>query len=339
MLLLIVTACGDIEVRYFTKINLDGTIFKRVTAVGDSSAIYNKPFSFDTSLGWDITYKKEITKSVEDTLYYAIAEQTFESIDALNRVMHSNKDTALTENVHVNLNSKFRWFFTFHEYEEIFIQRFPYKHLKVEDFLSAEEQAYFFNDDTTVIIGMSENEVEEFDKQGETKWVDFLMSSINIEYIRLVEQYASSHNYDIPDEHFSKKMAEVFQVAIEDGPELPMICQISDSLLSSSWISKAYEEGYFENFERQLNDEIVIISGRKYVVEVDVPGLIYYSNADFIDEGVVKWQFKAGSFSYKDFTAEVSYRTTNWWAIIITLLIITSSIIYTLYFSRKKKFH
>lgn len=338
LLFLLISGCGGLEMHFFTRVNLDGSIYKRVTAVGDSSAVYRKPFSFDVNDGWELSYKKEVIKSGEDTLFYVIAEQTFESVNDLNRVMYSEEDTMdLKENIRVSLNKKFRWFFTFNEYQEMYIQRFPYRHLKLDDFLTNAEQAYFFNNDSTVLGGMTKYEINAFEKQGEEKWQTFLMSSINMEYIRLINEYAVIHDYEIPDEQFSEIMAEVFTSAFDDGPDLPGICQIADSLLNKPWVYKAYEEGYFMNFERQLEHEVVLLDGRKYVVEVDAPGIIYQTNADFLDENIVKWQFKGSMFAYKDFITQVSYRTTNWWAIIITLVFTVIFVIYAFRFSQKRK--
>ncbi len=320
--MLVLAACDDIELRYFTRINADGSVFKRITAVGDSSKVYDHPFSFNVEDGWQLKYDKKIENGGKDTVFYAIASQTFLSVNAASKAMFTKIDTAQDENIDIRYNHKFRWFYSFHEYEEVFLQRFPYHHLKIEDYLSAEERGYFFNEDTSFVQHLSKVDRKKFEDEAELKWFDFIISSIHIEYMRLLNAYAKENNKTATSASVEQEILEVFKSSIDDGPELKGICQITDSLHGSNWVSLAYSKGYFAEFEFEIDEQMILLSSKDYNVEIEVPGLIYDSNAQEINGQTVKWQFEGDVFQYSDYPLTVYYRTTNLWAFIITIFVI-----------------
>ena len=92
------------------------------------------------------------------------------------------------------------------------------------------------------------------------------------------------------------------------------------NLINISWPTIAYDEGYFDEFEQQINDELLLLDEKEYDVTIDLPGVLYSTNADAVADNIAKWQFRRGRFLYKDFTIWVKYRTTNYWTIILTAL-------------------
>ena len=102
LLIGLISACaGKLEFRYYTKINADGSIYKRVVAVGDSSKIYAHPFSFDTNAGWVVSYGTETDAEEGDTLYVAIAERTFSCIDEAGKAMNISGDSICQDNIRI----------------------------------------------------------------------------------------------------------------------------------------------------------------------------------------------------------------------------------------------
>ncbi|MCU4155084.1 hypothetical protein J1N10_03800 [Carboxylicivirga sp. A043] len=328
ILLFILSACGDLTYRYYTRINADGTVFKRITAEGDSSSVYGQPFSFDINEGWNLKYDKKIDKENGDTLFLAIAEKTFESIEAVNFALHLKNDSASKDNVHAELTSRFAWFFTFHEYTETYLQRFPFHHYSIDDYLSNEEYAYFFLDDTSCVETMSKEETKVFDQKGELKFWKYMSASLGAEYIRLLDEYASVNGQDRLDRADSLFIMQVFESSIDDGPELEEICLLMDQRLGVEWVSEAFCNEYFARFEKQIEDEVLFMNETDYFADVEVPGWIYSTNATSINNRIAKWHFKRGSFAYKDFVLSLRYRTINYWAFIVVgvlVIILVSS--------------
>jgi len=320
LVLFVLNSCGDLELRYYTRINPDGSVLKRVTAIGDSSKVYGSPFSFDVSDGWEVQYKKQIEES--DTLFMAIAEKKYPSVKASKMAFYSKVDSGQHEIIEVHYNSKFRWFFTFHEYNETFVQRFPYRYYKIEDFINSDEQAYFFQDDTTVINHLDGKEKEIWIENGERKLWRFIASSISAEYVNLIDSFADQNGYQSVNYETKEKLTDIFYSSFEDGPDFKNIGVLTDSLLNVSWISHLFDEGYFNEFEEEVNNRMLLLTSRDYKVEIEVPGLIYNTNADNNDKQLLSWAFEGDLFQYSDLKLFVHYRTTNWWALIVSAIVI-----------------
>ena len=318
-LLLLLGSCDEPELRYFTRINADGSIYKRVTAVGDSAKVHRNPFSFDVSDGWDVSYSKEIIES--DTVFFAIAEKTFPSVGASVNVFYSQVDSGQRENIKIDYHKKFRWFYTFHEYSETFLQRFPYRHYNIKDFLNEKERMYFLAGDTSVIDHLTKHQKNKWENNGEEKIWDFIFQSVSAEYIRMIDSFAIENGYEQLNELQKEKICEIINGARENGPDFSEIPALTDSLLSSDWVAPLYLQGYFNQFEEELEDRMFLLNSRKYKVDIQVPGLIYNTNGQVSDGQSLKWQFISGEFQYDDKVLFVNYRTTNWWAFIVTFVI------------------
>jgi hypothetical protein len=329
LILLLLGACGgSLEYRYYTKINDDGSVDKKIVAVGDSTSIYGKPFSFDTSKGWKMSYGIEVDKEDGDTLHLAIAEKTFLSAENQNQDLYINKDSTHFDNILVDYNKSFRWFFTFHDYGETFHQRFPYRHLDVNEFLNDQELAYFFENDTTVINSMTKEEINALDTEGEERYYKFIITSCAVEYIRLLNQYAVGKGIELLDRQDSVKVMQLFDSYGDDGIDVANLGSELQVYLDLSWPAVAYEQGYLKDFESQIDNDLILLDEHNYKVVVDVPGLLYSTNAEIVDENITRWQFNRGRFLYKDFRLFVKYRTTNYWAIILTVLFVGTFVVY-----------
>ncbi|WP_430814409.1 hypothetical protein [Carboxylicivirga sp. RSCT41] len=333
-LLFILSACGDVTYRYYTRINDDGTVFKRVIAEGDSSQVYKNPFSFDINEGWNLSYDKMIDKENGDTIFMAIAEKTFESVGAVNQSLYLSNDSTHKDNIKSELKSSFAWFYNFHEYTETYLQRFPFHHLSIDDYLNEEEYAYLFAGDTSCVETMTDLEKEAFDEQGELKFWKFMTASLGIEYFNLLNNYASANGKGALGGGDSLFVMQIFESSIEDGPELEELCQLMDKRLGSSWVSEAYCDDYFAEFERQIDDEVLLLNETEYFAEAETPGLIYDTNAVSIEGSKAKWHFKRGNFAYRDYSLILKYRTTNYWAFVVVGVLV---IILVLSFILKRK--
>ncbi|WP_289054725.1 hypothetical protein [Carboxylicivirga marina] len=333
-LLILLSACDDLTYRYYTRINADGTVFKRIIAEGDSSDVYDRPFSFDVNKGWKLNYDKRIVEESGDTLFMAIAERTFESIDEVNESLFLKNDSTHKDNIKVVLKRQFAWFFTFHEYRQIYLQRFPFKHVSIDDYLTDSEYAYCILGDTTCIESMTKEEEKALDEKGESKFYDFLSASMGVEFISTLNDYLIDNSLPSLSVTDSSFVMGLFDVSLFDGPILKDICDLIDKRLGKNWISEAYNDGYFTHFEQRTEEESLLISNFEYNAEVEVPGLLYETNATSIEGNTAKWQFTRGAFFYKDLELLLKYRTINYWAFIVVGILIFI-IVSSFYLKRK----
>ena len=334
------TACGGLKIKYFTRINPDGTIFKRVTAIGDSSDIYADPFTFDLNDGWSVSYDTEIDTIKGDTLYVAIAEKTFESAVEAQKVFYRENDTTLQrENVNLTLQQRFRWFFTFNTYQETFEQRFPFKRVSIDDYLTDEQFAYIFRNDTSVVAGYTKKKLEDFEEELAVNLGKYHFTSCSYEYIELLETLAKENNYSFTEkakQDVKRYILSKMDYEFEFLPVEKLALKV-DSIIGEEWVSDAYRKHYFDRFSAIISDGFVLMfvgNEDEFIVEVDVPGIVYETNASGAEGNNVVWRFPGDIFQVKDYNLIVKYRTTNIWAFVLTGLIILVLIVWL--FRRKK---
>lgn len=329
----VVTGCGDLEIKYFTRINPDGSIFKRIVACGDSSRVYNNPFPFQLTKDWTVSYESKVDTVKGDTLFIASAERTFSSWQKAKGIIYRQEDTLDCENIDIEYGKIFRWFFTYHTYKEIFLQRFPFRHLSIDDYLSPDQYSYLIKDDTTVVADLSAEDRKVFDMEGEERFIEFLGNSLSQEFQRLLDDYATENKLPRISEMQINQLKDYILTSTDGALEIGLLCGKTDQIIGASWPSQAYELGYFEEFNHSLDKVLVIGNGRRVEAEIEVPGLVFDTNAHQIDGNVVKWKFRDNEFQYKDYALEVRYRTINLWAILISLIIML--ILLGLIFKRK----
>lgn len=334
LMIFLCAGCGEIELRYFTRINPDGSIYKRVVAVGDSSKIYNHPFTFDVNDGWALKYDRQIDSIKGDTLHLAIAERTFPSWQAVQKALYRDMDTLKRENIQTDCNTEFRWFYSYHTYREVFRQRFPFSRISIDDYLNPDEYNYLIRDDSTIVENMTATEKKQFNEEGEGKFWNYLAKSIYSEYEVLLDTYTEKNALPSLTQEMRVAIEDYIRASLIDDSQQDSLHIKVDNITGLSWASEAYRDGYFKDFERQMDNNIILIADNNYKVEVETPGLIYETNASELTGNAVKWMFKANAFQYKDLLLEVKYRTTNTWAFILSGMIVVI-LLWSILYKRK----
>jgi hypothetical protein len=330
LLMFMLAGCGGKEVRYYTRINPDGSIFKRVVIAGDSATVYKNPFAFDVTDGWSVSYDIEIGEDDKDTVHLVMAEKIFQNADIAHASFYRELDTLEHENIRIEHVSKYRWFYTFHSYKEVFEQKFPFKHVTLTDFLTEDERAYFLEEDTTVLEGLSKEEIKQFEDQGDEKWMDFLFTSLSMEFQLLLQQYADKQGFAISEAQ-KESIHNYIMSEQDDLPDFRHLCTIADSIVGAGWVKAAYDENYFSRFEEQCEDDLITLNADDFIAEIEVPGVLYQSNGHTLEGNKVQWRFEGDQFQYQDLVLEVNYRTTNTWAFILTgcfILIFFTGLLY-----------
>src|SRR3972149_7787524 len=151
--LLLLNSCGSPEFTILTKVNLDGSCERTLKVKNLESKDLTKenlPVSIDST--WQITYHVdtiiEMKNNNEEDIYY---DTTFFFKKTFNNILELNKEYSDTGNLYsilnrsVNLRKKFRWFYSFFEYQGMYGKLFEGQ--PVTNFLSDEELAALKDED------------------------------------------------------------------------------------------------------------------------------------------------------------------------------------------------
>lgn len=322
VLLTLITSCRKgVDFEYYTRINPDGSIYKKISALGDSASIYENPFSFNVN-DWKANYSKKVSDNKRDTTFIVTVEKTFPSVDQLNSNIHITMDSTFKDNIVVDHQKSFRWFYTFHHYSETYLQRFPYRHVSINDYLAEQERLYLLYEDTACVQGLSKAERDDLEELAEGKFWKFIYRSCGCEYVSVLNKYAQQFNHQLISEDDSISILQVFDSHIGDDLDLNKLGEDISSEFNIHLGIMANNQGYLDEFERQMDDDVLLLDDCAYTSMIEFTGLLYDTNANSVDDQLASWQFRRSMFVYHDFDLYIKYRTTNYWAFVITILFI-----------------
>jgi len=181
---------------------------------------------------------------------------------------------------------------------------------------------------------MSKDEMKQFDEMGEKHFWNFLNKTIFIEFEKYLDAFVAEYNLPVMTDEMKQQLEEFMDFSLLEESELYSICLKVDELTRSSWSTSAYHSGYFEKFEKSMDADFLLFGkNRDIKVEIEVPGVLYATNAQQVEDKCVKWRFQDNVFQYKNYALEVQFRTINLWAILVSLIIML--ILLWLIFKRK----
>jgi hypothetical protein len=306
------SACKEYKVK--TKVNEDGSIEKTVEVVSRNVIHDYYNLSIPLNESWTITQEKD---SVDD-VYRLVAKRKFDDVVELIDEYGSPGGTV----IEVNHAIRGRWFYTYHEYEEIIEAANPFTTLKVEDYLTTIEYEQLKS-------GVISEELEE-----------------------RLDTYLSHAMIDDFTESLKKKMnVSIMNEVLWDNLKAELIKCIDSDDEVDCFVSKINE--YYDGIEEHKLIELVgaivgkienraekfmLIDG-EYIFSFQLPGLILETNSEAIEGPTVSWKFSSDNFAYTDYRMFAESRVINLWNFIITgfsLLVLSALLIYASIAKRNK---
>lgn len=316
VLSMILNFSGCREYKTSTKINSDGSCVRTVM-VKDNTV---EPDSIVFPVPVDKSWKIERTKAKDDstqTVYTATKD--FGNVNDINNEYKNKEKIGL----HVNLDKKFRWFYTYYDYEEVYQSYFPFKKIPIRNFLTPQEYELYLKDDTTKAFK------KRLDKYAEENYFEYFFQ----ELLNLVRNNKTA---DLtPDLIISKK--EKIKENINEHGDKTDLMQYLEKVLGTKSVWKL-KNGIDEIVKTIMDrmDQYSTANG-SYKNEVAMPGIILNTNAKTVEGNKVIWEFDENRFCYEDFTMTVQSRAVNVWTFIVSGVVVFAVVILLILPKLKKK--
>ena len=339
VLMLLTGSCLDYTVE--TKVNTDGSIFRQYWVRGDSTAVFGGSLRIPAGDPWHINHvydnKEKDDTASEKSQYVYQASRTFKDVKELNDWMNSDT-SAETVKVKVDLQKKFRWFYTHYEYREVFPMSFPFKRLPVDSFLTEMEQSIATYDDKVVYSPTERKMIlkkdtltyrytpadsaamKQISEKCQEKMLRWATASFVEEYIHILETdfrdlAATKEIRQKADTFTGVIFRKVPQMFLDTLLDVRLLASTGDSLIGSGEL----EDLLARNPEafRPVNDKIEQLDlmdiSDDYYQSLSMPGTVFLTNADQIKDEMLFWDFDPNSFGFKDYVMTASSRVANPW--------------------------
>jgi hypothetical protein len=286
------------EYKITTTINEDGSILREVVFIGDSSYIFSSPFPIPLDTTWSISKVKERT---DKSIYSAL--KLFNNSEELNQ-FYSEQDSTMIR-IEIQTEKRFRWFYTYHRYKEVYYNFNSFKSKPIESYLTDEELENY-------MIGLVDEKLNDKIES----WKEEMLFE---EFYRRVRKIVIARNIaELPLSLFDSKKEEMHEGLLSSDSTDEIILKLKD-ILETDKVELIREdiEKIIDSVENKV--ELMMSAGGKYTNIVNLPGLLLETNANYIEGNIVKWEFDADRFIVTDLEMYAESRTVNNWAFIVTI--------------------
>lgn len=302
VLSIILNFSGCREYKTTTKINSDGSC-ERTIIVKDKTV---EPDSIVFPIPTDNSWKIERAKDKDDTTQTVYtATKYFDNVNEINNE-YKNKEKI---GIHVNLNKRFRWFYTYYDYEEIYHSYFPFRNIPLKNFLTPHEYELYLKNDTTKAFK------KRLEKYAEENYFEYFFD----EFIKLLVRNKIE---DLTPELVTSKKSIIKKHIDEYGDKTEELMKYMGKVLGtkSVWKLRNGIDDIVKSILEKM-DHFSTANG-SFKNEVVIPGIILNTNAKTVEGNKVIWEFDEDRFCYEDFTMTVQSRVVNVWAFVVSGIVV-----------------
>jgi hypothetical protein len=355
-------SCSEQDANMLTVINPDGSCYRVFSnyadsafMVGDTSKNKEKiPIVLDSS--WKVTWKYitpeihsnwPLKKWIADTTHKnervtCFARRNYKSVEEMATLFKLKKSHNWYDlKISYALDKKFRWFYTYYTYKEVYPKIKTLEYVPFEKYLTKEEAEFWFNGNQGLIKGMNGFEIKDCTEKLEEKFNFWYGHNIwNVEYEALMKHFDLLKDKKISKEKVALAKDSIFNKNLDkfkDSKEDIDFGKCMDEYFKTTAFSELYnrKDKPLKEFKDQLDDQSFL----KYF-ETDMnynllmPGRIIQSNNAILHGDTLSWHLTAYRFIYSPYEISAQSRRTNIWAFIVSGIVIILAIGSLLYKSK-----
>jgi len=347
---------GCLEYEITTQVYPDGRIERYFKVSGDFEMINeSSSITLPADSTWEIKTWWELedsSKSKPDSIFVYTARKIFKDYKELNEELKNAPNIYNKINTQVNLKRRFRWFYTFIEYREVYQKHFPYDHLPSDDFLTEEEirysvsndEDYRFNPvkdefepiaeaDASIVLSRQDSaRAKELDKNIDNRFDEWQERNIFEDYCDALSMVLSKKNPDAYQLMINQKKAFLDSLDLEGAPDYDD--QEDELKLKNYFISRT--SSFLNIPENDIlparNPEIQKFFDRlaflnlnmwyTYHHKMIMPGMMIQTNSTELEDGNSTWKLALKDFYASDYEMIIESRIVNKWAIVISIVVV-----------------
>jgi len=345
VLLLLAVSCLDYTVT--TTVNRDGSVMRKYKVRGDSAEIFDGSLMIPSGPEWKISHGLE-PKDRNDTLpdksqYVYEASRTFASIDELREWLETDTSIGTIKPI-ISLKKKFRWFYTYYEYSEVYPMSCPFQKIPVDSFLTDMEQSVILDDDRTAYSSEGRQliwkvkdstynytaadsaEMNKISEQCQQKLMGWMNASIIEDYIAVLNKHFKDEKVvnDITQKKTTWKNAVLLKLDFKTGDftSISLLNAIGDSLTGSGRLQELYANNpdIFAEFDSKV-EKVKVDIDDSFEHILSLPGKAFSTNSEKVSLTEMEWQFEPMFFFMKDYEMKASSRAANPWIMVLSGLL------------------
>ncbi|MDA3954874.1 MAG: hypothetical protein PF485_14600 [Bacteroidales bacterium] len=323
LIVLFIAGCGyNYEVK--TIIYADGSCLRTLIVTYEDSIdkFYERDYPIPIDTTWNLVIETD-TNEKGDTVFVHKATKLFESVEHLSQLydMDSTKHGALQRSV--ILKKRFRWFYTFFDYQETYEKLFNQPSLKT--YLDSTHYNYAMLSDSEQKKYLEEHfdsvGAKQFDDRAEkglNVWLEFTFINSCLDAVE--KSVGNIAGWSINESEFTKKRDSIINLIDGELEFFENDDDIFDAIkrvfsIDSVLYQKLESENDFKIFMDKFSLWEDVVLEEEYVNNVVMPGLIIETNSTKIsDSNQVEWNVGWANYFTDDYEMKVTSRIINIWS-------------------------
>ncbi len=312
-LVFLLPSCLDIF--FTTEVHPNGSITKTIVCEGDSSEIIDLKLPAIGNESWE--HEWSYTHDDKDRLTLS---KTFQSARKAAQDLNP-ADTVPVIRIQPELKKRFRWFFTYMNYQDILLSTNPFQKVDWRDYLSEEAVRLIPMDEEEREADPNyvEENYEGFEEDFERYVVTSGFEDIYQLFILALDQSESSalkKNLVANKKQLILKQLQIDDADISDTDD---VLEAFRAVLGRENVDLIYRQNreLFAHFDAKLAyfDQSM---DDNYRFAITMPGLLINTNSNIIEGNRLSWEVDFFDAYFEDFSMQAESRIVNIWAFIVT---------------------
>jgi hypothetical protein len=345
LILLLVLPFGCDEggnARFITQINADGSCYREILSTADSTFIVgdtakSNPFRIDLDSTWEVSWSYKTSEShknwplkswTKDTAYKGgikvKAIKKYNSVaEMASSFKFSKKDPWNDIKQTSVLDKKFRWFYTYYNYREVYPKLHLFDRIPLSKYITNEEAEFWFQGKQDYIKGMNGIEIKNKADDLEAKSNKWLYHNIiEDQYLLYIEYYDSISGDKVDKQKFVQYKDTVINKILDKLDEKSdfNLGNYLDQYFKTKEVFAGYEDMNHEFKEKgeTFLGKYINYSGKKLEYNLLMPGKILFADNAVSHGDTLTYNLDTDRMLYSDYAIGATSRKANTWAFVVT---------------------
>jgi hypothetical protein len=319
--MLVLSACREVTIT--TKVNSDGSFTRIMTVTGDSADVFNTDLPFPVDGTWSAVSSKD---TADSTKYMRIYTKSFRNIAEFNAELKNTTGDYKNLDREVSITKKFRFFFSYLTFREVYKCVNPFRMLDYHDYLTEDDIRLYTGTMTPATAADSTVKDKALDKA-----MNFLIESATFEAETIVKNGIKQlgnpalNSIDLSMYHDSIN----YLITKSDQDKTPDIIDSYQRWSGNEAFSLLHgiKPPLFDDFQKKIAVMDTILKAEGYTEDVEMPGLITGTNSTMLKGNHVSWDFQVVNIMVNDFEMYAESRVINYWAFVLAGLVMLALVV------------
>jgi hypothetical protein len=284
-------------------------------------------------INWPASYVYMDYDSGKNFSWFVTASKDYPSVSEMSESFRFDNSGFDSIRPVIQFNKKFRWFYTWYEFSEVYPATNPFTIVPISDYMSDSQVAALYGEDRELYRGKNGFEILSELKDLNDKSDKWMEHNLYEEIFRqFTENYERFPDAPVSLDEFKMEKDTIYKYYIKtDSSDFSDL----EAVFNHHFHTEAFtvDEEFDSMLEKALG-KLIWTDDLELNYMLALPGKITETNAPFVNNDTLSWKVNNERFYFTNYELKATSREPNEWAFVITGAIVLLAL--STFFIRKK---